>query len=142
MPDMERLTTAWSGLDSELLALLRPITDDTHYRQVLDAVSALMERLQDSDGGSPLGSLLELLVDRVTAYEAELLPVPERSPRGALAYLMEDRGLTQTALGMAVGTNPSTLSKLLNGERDFTADHARRLAAHFGCDVGMFVQGP
>lgn len=39
-----------SGLDPELLALLRLIEDDAHYRQVLDTLGALMERLQSSDG--------------------------------------------------------------------------------------------
>lgn len=67
--------------------------------------------------------LLEPLFDRMTAFEAAVLPVRARSPRGTLASLMEDRGLTQTALSAAVGTH---LSKRLVGERDFTADHTRQ----------------
>lgn len=58
----------------------------------------------------------------------------------ARAAVAVDDCLREGFLG-ALPIDQSTLSKLLGGEREFTADHARRLAAHFGCDVAMFVQG-
>ena len=53
----------------------------------------------------PLGSLFGLLRDRITVYEGRVSPVPAASPERVLAFLMEQRDMTQTHLAGVLGIN-------------------------------------
>lgn len=138
--NLESIARAWVNVDSVAHDLLTPIETNEQYQQALSAVDDLMTRVND-DGQHPhpLDSLLGILIERVAAYEDALFPVRERKPEAVLAYLMEDRRLTQTALAAVTGIDQSTISKLLKGERGFSKAHARALAAYFGVDVGVFL---
>lgn len=87
----------------------------------------------------PLDPLAELLMQRIVAYEAIHYPIPDAEGPDMLAFMMEQRPLTQKALAEATGIPQSTISDLVNRKRDFTADHARRLGAFFKVNPGLFL---
>ena len=139
MTNLDQLAVMWSQVDALAPDLLRPIETDEQYQHALEVVDELMTRINEAPGEHPLESLLSILIDRVATYEESVLPPRERRPAGILAYLMEDRGLTQSALASATGIDQSTISKLLGEERSFNASHARTLSSYFNVDAGVFL---
>ena len=84
-----------------------------------------------------LGTLLALLSERIAAYEAQTMPTV--SGARALAFLMRQHGLTQSALAQATGIDQTNLSRILSGERDLTTGQIRTLARHFGVSGSLFL---
>lgn len=138
--NIDRIAEAWMNVDAVAHHLLTPLESEEQYQAALRAVDELMTRVNETDAHPhPLESLLGILIDRVAAYEDTIMPPRAKRPAGVLAYLMEDRGLTQSALAAAVSIDQSTISKLLKEERPFNASHARKLAAHFKVDTSAFL---
>ncbi|MFC6619756.1 helix-turn-helix domain-containing protein [Deinococcus radiophilus] len=137
--NLDQLASVWSQVEALAPGLLHPIETEEQYQQALETVDELMTRVNESEGDDPLESLLSILIERVAAYEESILPPSEKNPAGVLAYLMEDRGLTQSALAVETGIDQSTISKLLAEERRFNADHARILGAYFKVGVQAFI---
>ncbi|GGI88046.1 helix-turn-helix domain-containing protein [Deinococcus wulumuqiensis] len=139
MTNLDQLAVMWSQVDALAPDLLRPIETKDQYQHALEVVDELMTRVNEPGGAHSLESLLGILIDRVAAYEESILPVRDKKPAGVLAYLMEDRELTQSALAAATGIDQSTISKLLSEERPFSAGHARTLSNYFNIDAGVFL---
>lgn len=139
MTNLDQLAVMWSQVDALAADLLRPIEAEDQYQHALEVVDELMTRVNEAGGTHPLESLLSILIDRIAAYEENILPLRERRAAGVLAYLMEDRGLTQSALAAAIGIDQSTISKLLKEERPFSASHGRALSQYFSVDVSAFL---
>ncbi|RJF74467.1 helix-turn-helix domain-containing protein [Deinococcus cavernae] len=140
MGNIDRIAEAWTNVDAVAHHLLTPIETEAQYQNALGAVDELMTRVNEADiHPHPLESLLSILIDHVAAYEDAIMPPRAKRPAGVLAYLMEDRSLTQSALAAAVGIDQSTISKLLKEERAFSAAHARKLSAYFGVDASAFL---
>lgn len=62
----------------------------------------------------------------------------EAEPLDALKSLMEDRGLRQRDLVGVFGSS-SVASDVLNGKREISKQHARKLAQLFSVPVGLFI---
>lgn len=139
MTNLDQLAVMWRQVDALAPDLLRPIETEAQYQHALEIVDELMTRVNESADAQPLESLLSILIDHVAAYEESLLPLREKRPAGVLAYLMEDRNLTQSALAVATGIDQSTISKLLKEERPFSASHAKVLASYFHTEAGLFL---
>lgn len=91
------------------------------------------------EGAHPLDPLAEMLMQRIAAYEAVHSPMPGADGPDMLAFLLQQRPLTQKALAAASGIPQSTISDLIHRRRAFTADHARRLGEYFGVNPGLFL---
>ena len=87
----------------------------------------------------PLDPLADALMRRITAYEAEHFPIPDTDGASALAFLIDQHGLTQQQLADATGIKQETISALLSGKRKMTANHARKLADYFRVSVAAFL---
>lgn len=87
----------------------------------------------------PLDPLAEALGQRIMAYEAEHLPIPEASGKEVLGFMLDQHGLTQQQLADATGIKQETISALLNSKRKITADHARKFASYFKVGVAAFL---
>jgi antitoxin component HigA of HigAB toxin-antitoxin module len=74
---------------------IKPIRTETDYQAALKEV----ERLIDSQLGTPEGDRMDVLVTLIEAYEARHFPIPEPDdPVGVLEYYMESRGLSRSDL--------------------------------------------
>ncbi|WP_420595149.1 helix-turn-helix domain-containing protein [Deinococcus sp.] len=131
----------WADLDSVAHDLLAPIADEPQLTNVLRAIDELMLEIGE-DQVSPLLSLLNLLVDRVEAFESQRYATSAASPERVLAFLLEQHDLTQQQLEAATGIHQSNISKLLKGTRRFSVGQASKLGAYFGVNPAVFLTFP
>jgi HTH-type transcriptional regulator/antitoxin HigA len=69
-----------------------PIADEAHYAQTLAVVDQLFDAVA-ADPAHPLGGLVEILADRIRAYEHRVHPWPDTStPASVLASLIKEHG--------------------------------------------------
>src|SRR5690554_7273960 len=93
--------------------LSKPETEED-FNTLTEALDELLDIVGD-DESHPLMGLILQLGDLVSAYEHEHLPMPEGDGRTALAFLMEQHGLSQSDLS-DIATQ-SIISEILNGKR-------------------------
>ena len=118
------------------MAHLRPIRSEMEYDRMVALMNWLLDVAGD-DEDHPLSSLLELAGDLVSRYEQEHHPIEPASPRDALRFLMESRGLKQEDLRTVVPQ--SNLSAILAGKRNISATMAGKLGKFFGISPAVFV---
>jgi HTH-type transcriptional regulator / antitoxin HigA len=81
--------------------------------------------------------LIHLLAVLVEDYEARNFPVPDAGPLAIVRHLMEAHRLRQKDLVDVFGTE-SIVSDVLNGKRDLTKEHIRRLSHRFHVSPSVF----
>lgn len=101
---------------------IRPIRSDADYRAALTEV----ERLWDSEPGTPKGDQAEILSILIEAYEAKHHPIPAPDPIAAILFMMEQKGLTRRDLEPAIGSR-SQVSEVISRKRPLTLPMVRAL---------------
>jgi HTH-type transcriptional regulator/antitoxin HigA len=81
--------------------------------------------------------LIELLTLLVEDFESKHYAVPEVGPLDIVRNLMEAHGLRQKDLVDVFGTE-SIVSDVLNGKRELTKEHIRRLNRRFNVSPEVF----
>ena len=123
----------------ELLPL-RPLRSEREYDAALTVLDALAVR---PEGFLNTGEqdYLDTLTMLVEAYDREHddVAVEGRDPLAVLKYLMEESGMTQAKLGRLLG-NRAMASLILNGHRQLSKSHIRKLADHFKVSPALFLQ--
>lgn len=141
--NLPELTQALQVVQAAAPGAFVPLTTEAEYEAALatleDLMHAIGPNLNGTDAPHPLEPLAAALTERIAAYEETAYPLPTSTPTEALAYCMELRGLTQTALAQATGIDQGNLSKLLSGERQFNAAQIRTLSQFFGVDAELFL---
>jgi antitoxin component HigA of HigAB toxin-antitoxin module len=122
------------------LCLPRPIHDKVGYENALEVAEAMagFEHRLTRDQAD----YFELLTDLILAYEEEhekaswemKLPLRER-----LQSLLESTGWTASDLGRILGLDATMGNKIVRGERKLTAEHVRKLSAHFFLSAEYFL---
>jgi HTH-type transcriptional regulator / antitoxin HigA len=108
-------------------------TDEENERLIAE-----LERLDSLPQKTPeLQALAELLTLLVQQYERHY-DLDAVAPVEALRSLMEDRGLRQRDLIGVFGSS-SVASDVINGKREISKQHARRLAEFFHVPVTLFI---
>src|SRR5438876_10825622 len=119
---------------------LRPLRSECEY----DAAAAVLDTL----AVRPEGSLdpgeqdyLDTLTMLVEAYDREHYGIntEQRDPLTMLKYLMQESEMTQAELGRLLG-NRALASLILNGHRQLSKSHIRKLADHFKVSPALFLQ--
>lgn len=141
--NLPELSHALTVVHSAVPQAFAPIQTEVDYETALATLEDLMEaigpNLDGQDAPHPLEPLASALTERISAYEESAYPLSQSSPAEALAYCMELRGLTQTALAKATGIDQGNLSKLLSGERPLNASQIRTLSQFFRVDAALFL---
>ena len=114
----------------------RPIHDDTELENTVEIVDALAGRRLTKDQED----YLQILSQLVEAYENDTIEKPQ-DVRGneTLAFLLEEHGQTGDGLATLLGVDRSVAYKILKGTRRLTADHIRKLSAHFRVSADLFL---
>jgi len=103
-----------------------------------DRLIAEMERIDTLPHPTPeqraLSGLISLLVEE---YERRY-DLGHPDPLEALKHLMDDRGIRQRDLVPVFGSSGVT-SDVLNGKREISKQHARRLAEFFAVPASLFI---
>lgn len=140
MTNYQELTQGWTALHGVAPDLFITITDDDSLARATAALRALDKEMSASPvRPHPLEDLANIVMHRIVAYEAIHYPIPDADGADMLAFMLEQRGLSQHELSRATGIPQSTISNLIKRKRDFTAAHARAFAKYFGGDVGMWL---
>ncbi|CAM4213205.1 helix-turn-helix domain-containing protein [Deinococcus marmoris] len=137
MTDARTILSAWANLPPEVRALATPIHTEPQYNEVLITFEAVWDEVgRQTD--HPLGSLVELLRERLGAYE-DRFPTPHSPPHRLLAFLMQERAMTQTELAGVLGITQGNASRLLSGKAALSLKAVRKLAAHFHILPDVFL---
>jgi len=114
---------------------IKPIRTEADYQATLNEI----DRLIESQPGTPEGDRLDVLATLVEAYEAKHYPIPEPDdPVGVLEYYMESRGLSRVDLIPYLGSK-ERVSEVLNRKRGFSLAMIRRLHTGLGIPADLLV---
>ena len=120
----------------ELLAetLPRVIRSDRENERLISEMERIDLLAHPTAAQKALSELIALLVEE---YERRY-DLGHAEPLEALKHLMEDRGIRQRDLIPVFGSS-SVASDVLNGKREISKLHARRLAEYFSVPAGLFI---
>lgn len=114
---------------------IKPIRTEADYQATLKEV----DKLLDSQPGTPAGDRMDVLVTLIEAYEARHFQIPEpEDPVGVLEYYMESRGLSRSDLLPYLGSK-ERVSEVLNRKRGLSLEMIRRLHAGLGIPADLLV---
>ena len=126
----------WVALH-EALGVGSPIADEAQYERALAFVEQVFDRVA-ADPTHPLGGLVDLLAERIRAYEDRFHPWPDTStPASVLASLMQEHGLKQSDLP-EVGAQ-SVVSAVLAGKRQLNLRQVKALAKRFAVPLEVLT---
>ena len=115
---------------------LRPIRTEADY----DAALAEIERLWESEPGTPDNDRFEVLVTLVEAYESRHYPMLPPDPIEALKYHLESRGLSRRDLEPFIGSR-ARVAEVLNRRRGLTVEMIRKLHEGLGLPAEILIRG-
>lgn len=114
---------------------IKPIRNEADY----DAALKEIEKLFESQPGTPEGDRMEILVTLVEAYEARNFPIPiPDDPVQVLEYYMESRGLERSDLIPYLGSK-ERVSEILNRKRGLSLAMIRRLHSGLGIPTDLLI---
>lgn len=114
---------------------IKPIRNTDEYYEALSEI----ERLFDSEPGSPSADKLDILSTLVEAFEDWNYPIPLPHPVEAIMHSMEALGLTRKDLEPLIGSR-ARVSEILNRRRPLTLPMMRRLAAELEISAEVLIQ--
>ncbi len=129
------LAASWQ-LFHQTSGLGAPIATECQYQEVLAMMDELMDELA-RDEASPIAGLVELLTERIQAYEAQNHPWPDTAtPAQVLRFLMDEHGMKQADLA-DIGSQ-GVVSEILSGKRDLNVRQITQLARMFHISPATF----
>ncbi len=114
---------------------LRPITSEAE----LDRATAVMNSLLDRDLDSAEDDYLDVLSDLIERYEDKHHPIGDVSEDEMLAFLIEQKDVTQVEAARGAGIAESTVSEVLSGKRQLTRGQIEKLASYFHVSPAVFL---
>jgi len=122
----------------ELCSLLMPrkIHNETELeaaQEIIDVLAVRPTRTPDQD------DYLETLAELVEAYEVHAVKFTKRSGLETLRFLLTENELTASDLSRLLGTDISLGYRILDGERNLTTKHIKKLARHFHVGPEVFL---
>ena len=107
-----------------------------HFAEVMEELSRAIAHGTASPEEAALHSLLATLVKE---YDDRAYPLPPGDPIRMLHFLMEHRGLRAADLTPIFGAR-SVASLVLNGKRELSKTHIRKLAEFFHISPAVFLE--
>ena len=114
---------------------IRPIKTGRDYRRVLKEIETLM----DAKANSLQGDRLDVLATLAEAWERKHHPIDAPSPVAAIAFAMEQRGLSRRDLEPYIGSR-ARVAEVLNHRRSLTLAMIRRLNAGLGIPAEVLIR--
>lgn len=130
MTDARTLLSAWANLPPEVRALATAIDTEQQYDKTVATYEAVLNE-GEKQTTHPLNSLAGLLRERLEAYEDLVFLLPPAPPHRLLAFLRQERAMTQTELARVLGISQVNASRLLSGKTALSLKAVRTLAAQF-----------
>jgi HTH-type transcriptional regulator/antitoxin HigA len=116
----------------------RVIATGEENERALAIVESLMEK-GEGNLTPEEDALLDLLTNLIRDYEARVYPPRVKSkPHEMVVFLLEQRGLAAKDLWPVIGSK-GRVSEIVAGKRPLSKEQAKKLAAFFRVDVGLFI---
>lgn len=118
--------------------LPRPIRDKAEYQAALDALAPLWghEKNMSRDQADWFVLVADLVAEWEDAHTKKSPPLPLAK---RLSGLLESHEMSAADLGRLLDLEASMGSKIINGTRQLTAAHIRKLSAHFALPAEYFL---
>jgi HTH-type transcriptional regulator/antitoxin HigA len=115
---------------------LRPIHTKKEHEAALKALKTIM---RVPNRNSDQNDYIKQLANTIADYEAQKYSDQiEHDPVGNLKFLTEQHNMSSSDLGRLLG-NRSLGSLILNGHRNLSKDHIRKLSKHFHVNPSVFL---
>lgn len=114
---------------------IRPIRTKADYRTALKEV----ERLWETEPGTPDGDRVDVLVTLIEAYEAKHYPILAPDPIAAIEFMMEQKGLARRDLESAIGSR-GRVSEVMTRKRPLTLPMVRQLSVLLQIPADVLIQ--
>src|SRR2546422_11104353 len=123
---------------AELLSgtLPRIIENDAELERVAHSVEPLLDKGERRTREEE--ALCRLLLRLIEDYQQSRRAIPQLTPNDALGALLEARNLRQVDLLPIFGSR-SRISDAVNGKREISKAHARKLAEFFSVSPELFI---
>lgn len=112
--------------------VIRTEQENEHFTELLEEITRRGKAASAAE--QQLAELLTLLIEE---FEEKHYSLPKAKPRDILRTLMEANGLKQKNMAKIFGAE-STVSAVLNGKRQMTAQHIKRLCQRFRVSPELF----
>jgi len=119
---------------------LKPIRTEADYRAALKVAEAIFDAPQEPSPDSEQGAYFEALITLIEAYERKHYPVDPPDPIDAIAFRMEQAGLSVADLVPYIGPR-HRVYEVLNRKRALTLNMIRRLVT-LGIPAASLVGEP
>lgn len=118
----------------------RPIRTRSEHKAALDELMRLGRRMDAGAASKAEADAAEVLKLLVTDYERRRFgdAAGGGTPLERLRYLIEESGMTASDLGRLLGDR-ALGCRILNGERELSKAHVRKLAEYFRVEAGYFL---
>ena len=118
-------------------AMPRIPENEAEYQILLGQIEKLMEK-DEATLSLEETRLLSLLATLAEQYESRANPTSQAAPHQVLAHLMESRDLRHRDIWELFGSR-GVASEVINGKRRISKAQAKKLAAFFHVDAGLFI---
>lgn len=115
----------------------QPIHSEQDYDRMVEQIERLAERGEEKLSPDET-TLLEMMSILIEEYDREHYRLEPSAPNKIIHFLMEQRGLQPRDLWDVLGSK-SQVSEILNGKRQPSKDHAKKLAEFFHVPSGLFI---
>ena len=114
---------------------LKPIRTKADHKSAM----AEVERLWGARSGTPKGDRLDVLVTLIETYEARHFPMDPPDPIEAIAFRMEQQGLSRKDLEPMIGSR-ARVAEVMNRKRSLSIDMIRRLHEQLGISAEVLIR--
>ena len=104
----------------------------------IELMEPLSRAIEHGTAGPEEVALHSLLATLIKEYDERAYPLPPVDPLGMLQFLMEQRNLRAADLTPIFGAR-SIASMVLNGKRELSKAHIRKLAGFFHVSPAVFL---
>lgn len=115
---------------------IRPVKDEASYDWALQEIERYF--VHPPEPGTPQADRFDVLAALLSAYEAEMHPVPEVSPVEVIRFVMEQNGYTQSELATVLGSR-SRASEVLRGRRGLSVEMIAALSRAWSIPAGALL---
>lgn len=117
-------------------SMLRPLHDRIDYKNALE----ILDALAGQDLNADQEDYFEALCLLVEAYESAHYPsFPQPNGVAVLKHLLEEHAMSAADLSRLLQADRSLGVRILNGQRQLTLEHVKKLATHFHLSPQIFI---
>jgi HTH-type transcriptional regulator / antitoxin HigA len=119
--------------------LPKRIETDAEFDRFVEVMEGLSRAIAHGEASPEEQALHSLLSTLVKEYDDRVYPLPAGDPLRVIRYLMEQRALRPADLTPVFGAR-SIASLVLNGKRQLSKAHIRKLAEFFHVSPAVFLE--